>query len=171
LCLSLVSKRPGREGDHSPPSSAEVKNGWIYNSAPPYVIMAWCLVKHRDKCTFTYFVSYFEVRIADDCGVWNEYQVFSHWAMGWLIRVRVPAGAGNFFSSPPRPDGPANVLTHIKKIVSKFHVVICVCLRFQTFQASCRLISFEISLLSRASKLWTNEVSQQYRDVKMDFFT
>jgi hypothetical protein len=28
-------KRPGREADHTPPSSAEVKNAWSYTSAPP----------------------------------------------------------------------------------------------------------------------------------------
>jgi hypothetical protein len=28
-------KRPGREADHSPPSSAEVKNVWSYTSTPP----------------------------------------------------------------------------------------------------------------------------------------
>jgi hypothetical protein len=28
-------KRPGREADHSPPSSAEVKNEWSYTSTPP----------------------------------------------------------------------------------------------------------------------------------------
>jgi len=28
-------KRPTREGDHSPPSTAEVKNEWSYTSAPP----------------------------------------------------------------------------------------------------------------------------------------
>jgi len=28
-------KRPERETNHSPSSSAEVKNGWIYTSAPP----------------------------------------------------------------------------------------------------------------------------------------
>jgi hypothetical protein len=33
--LSLGVKRPGREADHSPPSSAEVKNAWHYNSTPP----------------------------------------------------------------------------------------------------------------------------------------
>jgi hypothetical protein len=29
-------KRPGREADHSPPTSAEVKKTWIYTSTPPY---------------------------------------------------------------------------------------------------------------------------------------
>ena len=28
-------KRPGREGDHSPPSVADVKNSWSYTSTPP----------------------------------------------------------------------------------------------------------------------------------------
>jgi hypothetical protein len=33
--LSLGVKRPGRETDHSPPSTAEVKNAWSYTSTPP----------------------------------------------------------------------------------------------------------------------------------------
>jgi hypothetical protein len=33
--LSLGLKRPGREADHSPPSSAEVKNAWSCISTPP----------------------------------------------------------------------------------------------------------------------------------------
>jgi hypothetical protein len=40
--LSLGVKRSGREANHSPPSSAQ------------YVFMARCLVKHRDKFTFTF---------------------------------------------------------------------------------------------------------------------
>jgi hypothetical protein len=32
--LSLGVKRPVREADHSPPSSAEVKNAWSYTSTP-----------------------------------------------------------------------------------------------------------------------------------------
>jgi hypothetical protein len=34
--LSLGVKRPGREADHSPPSSAEVKNAWSYISITLY---------------------------------------------------------------------------------------------------------------------------------------
>jgi hypothetical protein len=37
---SPVVKRPKREAGHSPPTSAEVKNTWIYTSSPPYVFMA-----------------------------------------------------------------------------------------------------------------------------------
>jgi hypothetical protein len=33
-------KRPGREAEHSPPASAEVKKMWIYASTPPYAFMA-----------------------------------------------------------------------------------------------------------------------------------
>jgi hypothetical protein len=39
--LSLGLKRQGREADHSPPSSAEVKNAWSYISTLQYVFMAW----------------------------------------------------------------------------------------------------------------------------------
>jgi len=42
--LSLGVKRAGREADHSPQSSAEVKNKWRYTSTPQYAFMAWCLV-------------------------------------------------------------------------------------------------------------------------------
>jgi hypothetical protein len=38
--LSPGVKRPGREADHLPPTSAEVKNTWMYTSTPPYVFMA-----------------------------------------------------------------------------------------------------------------------------------
>jgi hypothetical protein len=50
--LSLGVKWPVREAEHSPPSSAQVKNSWSYASTPQYVFMAWCLVKHRDNFTF-----------------------------------------------------------------------------------------------------------------------
>jgi hypothetical protein len=33
--LSLGVKQRGREADHSPPSSAEVRNAWSYTSTPP----------------------------------------------------------------------------------------------------------------------------------------
>jgi len=46
-------KRPGREADHSSPSSPEVKNARSYASTPPYVFMARCLFKHRDVTSST----------------------------------------------------------------------------------------------------------------------
>jgi hypothetical protein len=44
---SLWVKLPGREADHSPPSSAGVcvsKNEWSYTSTPPIRLMAWGVV-------------------------------------------------------------------------------------------------------------------------------
>jgi hypothetical protein len=38
--LSLGIKRPKREADHSPPTSAEVKKTWVYTSTSLYVFMA-----------------------------------------------------------------------------------------------------------------------------------
>jgi hypothetical protein len=32
-------KRRGREADHSPPASTEVKKMWIYTSIPPYAFL------------------------------------------------------------------------------------------------------------------------------------
>jgi hypothetical protein len=52
LFLGLKSSR--READHSPPSSAEVKNAWSYISTPQYVFIVWFLVKQRDIFTFTF---------------------------------------------------------------------------------------------------------------------
>jgi hypothetical protein len=54
-------KRSGSEADHSPPSSIEPKYVWSYTSTPIYVFIAWCLVKHRDKFTFT-FISQIKVK-------------------------------------------------------------------------------------------------------------
>jgi hypothetical protein len=45
--LSPELKQPGHEADHSPPSSAEVKDARSYTSTPPYVCMAWYLVKQK----------------------------------------------------------------------------------------------------------------------------
>jgi hypothetical protein len=36
--LSPEVKRSGREADHSPPVSAEVKKMWIYTATPPYAL-------------------------------------------------------------------------------------------------------------------------------------
>jgi hypothetical protein len=34
----LGVKRPGREADHSTPTSAVIKKTWIYTSTPPYIL-------------------------------------------------------------------------------------------------------------------------------------
>jgi hypothetical protein len=40
--VSLELKWPGREIDHSPLSSAEIKNTWRYTSTPTYVFIEKC---------------------------------------------------------------------------------------------------------------------------------
>jgi hypothetical protein len=42
---------------HSPPTTAEVKNTCIYTSTPPHVLMAYCLnlVKHRDNWGYNFW--------------------------------------------------------------------------------------------------------------------
>jgi len=45
--LSPGVKRPERETDHSPPTTAKVKKEWSYNSTSQYVLMVWCLMETR----------------------------------------------------------------------------------------------------------------------------
>jgi hypothetical protein len=54
--LSLGVKRPGREADHSTPSSANVKNAWSYTSTLPLRLHGVVISqeKHREKFTFTF---------------------------------------------------------------------------------------------------------------------
>jgi hypothetical protein len=40
-------KWPGREADHKPSSSAEVKHAFCYTSTSPYAFMAWYSFQHR----------------------------------------------------------------------------------------------------------------------------
>jgi hypothetical protein len=54
VTLSLGVKRPGREADHSLPSSAEVETAWSYTFTRQHVFMAWCSVKAQGKITFTF---------------------------------------------------------------------------------------------------------------------
>jgi len=44
--LSLEIKRPGREADNSPPSSAEFKNPWSYTSTSPILLRGVVLKAH-----------------------------------------------------------------------------------------------------------------------------
>jgi hypothetical protein len=38
---------------HSPSFSAVVKNAWSYTSIPPYIFIAWWLIKLRDNFVVT----------------------------------------------------------------------------------------------------------------------
>jgi hypothetical protein len=44
--LSSGEKQRWRKADDSPPSNAEVKKTWSYNSTPQYVFIVRCLIKH-----------------------------------------------------------------------------------------------------------------------------
>jgi hypothetical protein len=46
--VSLDVQQPGLKAGHSPPSSTEAENDWIYSSINPYVFMAYTL------CFFTF---------------------------------------------------------------------------------------------------------------------
>jgi hypothetical protein len=50
--LSSELKQPRHEAGHSPPSSAKV------TSSPPYIFMAWYLVKYRDDFAFSFTCIY-----------------------------------------------------------------------------------------------------------------
>jgi hypothetical protein len=47
--ISLGVKWLGHKADHSPPSSAGVKNMWSYTSTPLYAFMVWCSVKAQEQ--------------------------------------------------------------------------------------------------------------------------
>jgi len=48
-------KWPGREANHSPPSSAETNNAWSYTSTPPIHLHGVVQGKHYNV-TFTFYV-------------------------------------------------------------------------------------------------------------------
>jgi hypothetical protein len=50
--LTQGIRRPGREADHSPSSSTEVKNAWSYTSTPSVLLHGVVLVKQRDSVAF-----------------------------------------------------------------------------------------------------------------------
>jgi len=55
--MGIRGSFPRREADHSPLSTAQLKNEWIYTSTHPYVFMACCLIKHRHlKTLLQHFV-------------------------------------------------------------------------------------------------------------------
>jgi hypothetical protein len=55
LALSPGVKRQGCKVDHSPPTTAKVKNTWIYTSTTQYIFVALCLISQAyDNFTFAY---------------------------------------------------------------------------------------------------------------------
>jgi hypothetical protein len=50
-------QRPGCEADHSPLSSAKIKNAWSYTPVPQCAFMAWCSVKAKGQLYLYFFMS------------------------------------------------------------------------------------------------------------------
>jgi hypothetical protein len=89
--LSLGLKRPGREADHSPPSSPEVKNAWRYTSIPEYVFMARCLVKHRDNFTLSLQGQYYFTPHRFFCSVDEKIRIIkTEWHIFILASISYP---------------------------------------------------------------------------------
>jgi hypothetical protein len=87
VALSLGLKWPGGEADHSPPSSAEVKNAWSYTSTPPIclhgVALCWSI---GTICTWFHpFVSAWISLLHPH--VVGIRQSVKRWATGWTIGV------------------------------------------------------------------------------------
>jgi hypothetical protein len=82
-----------RESDHSPPSSAEVKNAWSFISTPQYAFMMWSPVKAQGhlylyrflyvnncKCDYgTKYLSY-EFNVVGICTIENR-------AVSWFMKL------------------------------------------------------------------------------------
>jgi hypothetical protein len=87
--LSPGVKRQGREADHSPPASAEIKKMWIYTSTPPYAFMAYCLIKHIDKLPYLYLpsnVSFCTVRLAGTANYLSIcLSIYGYRALCWTL--------------------------------------------------------------------------------------
>jgi hypothetical protein len=66
--LSLGVQRPGREADHSPPSSAEIKEGVkIYHQSPSTPSWRDAQLKHKDNFTFLYlYLKYFSIFLSNE---------------------------------------------------------------------------------------------------------
>jgi hypothetical protein len=85
--LSLGIKRPGREADPSPPSSAEVKNSWNYTSTPHYAFMAWCSVNAQVQLYLYSIKQDKKVKVCheDLLGEWKYSSTHSWPRWGWVV--------------------------------------------------------------------------------------
>jgi hypothetical protein len=82
-------KTAGSEADHSPPSSAEVKNAWIYTSTPQYIFISWRLIKLRGNFTFKFTSISYEYNTFSAMCITLKLNkvVVQRWATGWTIGV------------------------------------------------------------------------------------
>jgi hypothetical protein len=93
--LSLGVKRPGREADRSPPSSAEVKE--LSGAIPPLPnTHTWCgaQLKHRNNFTFTFYLYQFLC-----CMLFPSKFMSYIWVVSCKVRL-YRTGKGNLLSDP-----------------------------------------------------------------------
>jgi hypothetical protein len=81
-------KRPGREADHSPLTSAKVTKMWIYTSTTPYVFIALCSVNHRKNFTFYFLLFTFYFLPTAVCSVIQKSGSYklATWDFEWLLK-------------------------------------------------------------------------------------
>jgi len=60
--IFLFTTVSGRDADHSPPSSAEVKNAWSCTPTPQYAFMTWYSVKAQGQL-YLYLKSTLETKL------------------------------------------------------------------------------------------------------------
>jgi len=60
--------------DHSPPSSAEVKNAWSYTYTPQYAFMAWCSAEAQGQL---YLYLYLYLYVVEKTNTPNFHVLFS----------------------------------------------------------------------------------------------
>jgi hypothetical protein len=64
-CYFLELKRTGRDIDHSTPSSAGVRNDWIYTSTPLCSFMSWKGTSYLATCSKAW-------NVYKCCGIWRS---------------------------------------------------------------------------------------------------
>jgi hypothetical protein len=75
MCTGGSSKRPGREADHSLPTSAEVKKMWIYTCTPPYVFIPTNLPFLFKFIHYVKLLEFLSVKLKIMHKCWNLYQL------------------------------------------------------------------------------------------------
>jgi hypothetical protein len=101
-------KRSGREADHSPPFSSEVKNEWSYTSTSQYAFMAWWSIKKSTGTILPFTI----LRVSDQCDpppslLPGERASCAHWIGGWVglragldavVKRKIPAPTGYYWT-------------------------------------------------------------------------
>jgi hypothetical protein len=112
--LYLGVNRPGREADHSPPSSTDVKNAWRYTSTPQYAFTAWYSVKAQGKIYFYLYLTYWPFMITFPYHV----ELYNFWS--WNSVVKYPKN--KFSYRAPKLRSMFRVYYSLEKKCGRFNV-------------------------------------------------